>query len=94
VYSNGLYTANGLVLGTVPALIRAAPGNLGVDARAFVNAGAGDYHLAANATPIDRGVPLADVMVDRDGLQRPQGAAYDVGAYEFRASSASPPSRP
>jgi hypothetical protein len=89
--SSGVTTANVLVLGTMPALIRSGPGNLNVPARAFVNAAAGDYHLTTGAAAIDRGVPLAEVTVDRDGLMRPQGAASDVGAYEYQNGVAKAP---
>jgi len=48
----------------------------------FVNAAAGDYHLAATSDAINQGnsqPPLADL----DGASRPKGAASDIGAYEF-----------
>ena len=51
-------------------------------AAAFVNAGADDYHLAPGAPAIDAGEGLRDVTIDRDGVERPQGGAHDVGAYE------------
>ncbi|MBN1675057.1 MAG: right-handed parallel beta-helix repeat-containing protein [Kiritimatiellae bacterium] len=33
---------------------------------------------------IDRGLALAEVTADIEGVRRPQGAAHDIGAYEFR----------
>jgi hypothetical protein len=33
-------------------------------------------------------VPLTDVTTDRNGSPRPQGRAYDVGAYERKDDSA------
>ena len=47
----------------------------------FVNPRADDYHLAASSAAIDRGVD-ADIHTDLDGRPRPQGAGYDIGAYE------------
>jgi hypothetical protein len=48
----------------------------------FVDAGALDFHLAAGSTAVDVGLTIAEVPVDLDGVHRPQGAAYDLGAYE------------
>jgi hypothetical protein len=31
----------------------------------------------------DAGVTLSEVPLDKDGLTRPQGAAYCIGAFEF-----------
>ncbi len=60
----------------------AGPGNLAVDASAFVAAGGHDYRLHARSPAIDAGVPIAGLRVDRVGVPRPQGAGYDAGAYE------------
>jgi len=51
----------------------------------FVDATAGDLHLASESIPsvIDQGETLADVWDDYDGDGRPQGAAYDIGADEL-----------
>ena len=47
----------------------------------FVDPPADDYHLASTSAAIDRGVD-AGVHADLDGNPRPQGAGYDIGAYE------------
>jgi hypothetical protein len=60
-------------------------GNLAVGPKAFRNADEGDYRLAAGSPAIDAGQP-ANVVVDREGVQRPQGAGYDAGAYELAGS--------
>jgi hypothetical protein len=50
----------------------------------FVNATAGDLHLASGiASVVDLGQALADVTDDYDGDARPLGPAYDVGADEY-----------
>lgn len=41
-----------------------------------------DFKLQAGSPAIDAGENLADVLTDYDGLARPAGAAYDVGAHE------------
>ena len=55
------------------------------DPRLFVNALAGDLHLAATAAAaIDRGSAITDVTDDWDGDPRPIGAGFDIGADERR----------
>jgi hypothetical protein len=43
----------------------------------------GDYHLQAESPGIDAGTSSGAPLLDLDGRSRPQGAAYDIGAYEF-----------
>jgi hypothetical protein len=61
------------------------PGNLAVEAKAFRDVGNGDFRLAPGSPAIDAGQQL-NVVVDREGVRRPQGAAPDAGAYELAAS--------
>jgi Right handed beta helix region len=50
----------------------------------FINAATGNFRLQSGSTGINAGTNLSpDVFVDRDGVSRPQGAAYDIGAYEY-----------
>jgi hypothetical protein len=54
-----------------------------------------DFHLLPNSPAIDAGAPVPSVTTDFDGVERPQGAAPDIGAYEFPNSPApSPDSQP
>jgi hypothetical protein len=78
---------NLLTVQALPNALR-APSNLVVAATAFVDAAAHDYHLAAGAAAADVGERLTDVTTDRDGVERPQGSAYAVGAYEAAAAEA------
>lgn len=48
------------------------------------------YQPRADSPALERGEPLADVIDDYLGVPRPQGTAYDIGAYE-RAAASSPP---
>jgi len=58
----------------------------------FVNAGAGDFHLQLTSAAKDSGLTLSEVTDDYDGVTRPQGTAYDKGAFEFvQAGSGFPP---
>ena len=61
---------------------------VGATTAMFVNAAAGDLHLAASATgAIDQGDTLADVTDDWDGELRPNGNGYDIGADERGAAA-------
>ncbi len=53
----------------------------------LVNPSGGDFHLQPNSPAIDAGQSLASVVEDFDGNPRPEGAGYDIGAYEFAVSS-------
>ena len=45
-----------------------------------------DYHLQASSPAIDAGYNLGNLVPnDFDGVIRPQGAGFDIGAYEFPA---------
>jgi hypothetical protein len=60
----------------------------------FVNPTAGDFHLQAKSPAIDAGTTLPQVTMDLDGNPRPQGAGYDIGAYEFPSGAPQPPNPP
>jgi hypothetical protein len=49
----------------------------------FVNSREKDFHLLPGSAAIDKGIPLSDVSYDKDGIKRPQGAAPDLGAFEY-----------
>jgi hypothetical protein len=68
---------NDLGLGTIfeSNLIGVDPG--------FVDASSADLRLRSDSAARDAGVALADVMTDIDGVPRPQGSAYDIGAFEY-----------
>jgi hypothetical protein len=44
-----------------------------------------DFHLQANSPCINTGNAVAFVTTDFDSILRPQGLAYDMGAYEFQS---------
>lgn len=85
--STGVEVRNLLVNGPLPAEA-AHSSNRSVGNDAFVNVNANNYALAAGSAPIDSGIALTQVTTDRIGTSRPQGRAYDVGAYEFMPSTA------
>ena len=49
----------------------------------FVAAATGDYHLSTASPALDRGTAIATLATDADGSLRPQGASFDIGAYEL-----------
>ncbi len=49
----------------------------------FANPGEKDFHLLSGSAAIDRGITLAEVPHDKDGIKRPQGDAFDLGAFEY-----------
>ena len=63
----------------------------------FVNAAANDFHLTASSPAVNAGTTISTVITDFDGVTRPQGAAYDIGAYEYASGGTgdtTPPSTP
>jgi hypothetical protein len=50
----------------------------------FVNAAGRDLRLTPNSPLVDSGVELKEVKTDFTGVSRPQGAGYDIGAYEYQ----------
>jgi hypothetical protein len=66
-------------------------GNINVDPQ-FMNTGGGDFHLRGSSPAKDAGaaiapnnplVPGSTQPTDKDGVARPQGKAFDLGAYEI-----------
>ena len=64
--------------------------NLTATASDFVNPGAGDHRLASTSDAIDAGQLISGMDFDRDGNERPQGDAPDVGAHEFTGTPDEP----
>jgi hypothetical protein len=48
---------------------------------------ASDFHLQAGSPCKDAGATLAGVTDDYEGNARPQGAGYDIGAYEYASTT-------
>ncbi|MDO8432679.1 MAG: choice-of-anchor Q domain-containing protein [Candidatus Binatus sp.] len=49
---------------------------------ALLSAASPDFHLQLGSPLIDSGAPLDSVTTDYDGMTRPYGRGYDVGAFE------------
>ncbi|MEN6363422.1 MAG: right-handed parallel beta-helix repeat-containing protein [Bacteroidales bacterium] len=48
----------------------------------------GDWHLVLGSSAVNAGTTIAAITTDIEGTLRPQGAAYDMGAYELTTSTA------
>lgn len=55
----------------------------------FVNPANSDYHLLESSQPTNIGTSMVSsvVNVDLDGVVRPQGSGYDIGAYEYTSTT-------
>lgn len=61
----------------------------------FIDPAGLNFRLDLGSSQIDRGADLAsDVPRDFDGQARPQGQAYDTGAFEYVSAGTSPPTPP
>ena len=60
----------------------AGMGNIEVDPL-FVDAAAGDLHLRVDSPCVDAGTADGAPEDDMDGVMRPWGAGFDMGAYEY-----------
>jgi parallel beta-helix repeat protein len=59
---------------------------------AFGNPAARDYHLKSGSPCINSGITRPDIVDDFDGVPRPIGGAYEIGAYEYGSQSDTAPS--
>jgi len=59
----------------------------GLTASAFTNVVGGDFRLPPGSVLTDAGMTLTQFAADYVGTLRPQGSAWDVGAYEFNVNS-------
>ena len=50
----------------------------------FLTDGTGDYHLLSSSPLIDQGAASGAPSVDFNGTPRPQGAGFDIGAFEYK----------
>jgi len=85
---------NTLLFGNTPPLVNNGSGttqltNLTTDPL-YTNPAGGDFTLQPASPGIDKGSAVAGITVDFLGQARPQGAGYDIGAYET-AGTTQPP---
>jgi len=56
----------------------------------FVDWEDGDVHLLADGPAVDAGSATLAPSTDIEGVSRPQGDGYDIGAYEYESANAAP----
>jgi parallel beta-helix repeat protein len=54
----------------------------------FVNLSAFDFRLQSTSPAIDAGMAITQVSTDLDGMTRPYGSGFDLGAFEYRVATA------
>lgn len=85
--SEGCLVRNNLTMSLQVGAETAADHNLTIDfawaAQHFQDYAGRDLHLGAGSPAIDQGSAELAPAVDRDGLARPQGNGFDIGAYEW-----------
>jgi parallel beta-helix repeat protein len=74
---NCVYRSDGIMPGGSPY-----PNDLWNVNPMFMDASAGDFHLRPDSPLMDAGEYLTSVVNDFDNTPRPQGAGYDIGAFE------------
>jgi hypothetical protein len=73
--SNNLWYGNGNGPSQTTSNVNADP--------QFVNLSGHDYHLQSTSPAKDAGVTISGLLTDIEGVTRPQGSSYDIGAYEY-----------
>ncbi len=53
----------------------------------FVGESNRNFHLQAGSPAVDNGATISTVTSDHDGVPRPQGNRFDIGAYEYKNGS-------
>ncbi|HEV8083368.1 MAG TPA: choice-of-anchor Q domain-containing protein, partial [Chitinophagaceae bacterium] len=56
-----------------------------ISSAGFFNSNLNDYHILSTSPAIDKGLNASSygITTDYDGISRPQGAAFDAGAFEY-----------
>jgi hypothetical protein len=87
-YGHAIWRWQGIVKSSLAGW-KSASGALAdeLDAPGFAGSASGDFTLTAQSSCVDSGNTLTFVSEDFTGLSRPQGLAYDRGAFERDQSS-------
>jgi hypothetical protein len=61
-----------------------------IDEAGLQDPSAGDFRLKQDSPLIDSAARLNEVPTDKDGITRPAGSGWDIGAYEFAPKGEDP----
>ena len=86
--------SNNLLHATGTATIGTKGDNAILSNPMFISSTQPDYQLQDGSPAIDQGKTLESVTVDFNGNMRPNGHAYDIGAFEFQTTVAKVPQAP
>lgn len=87
--TNNIFLKNNISYGNTRSNIQIVNGGQATQANnftlnpSFVNPSANNFQLQSSSSAIDVGITLPEVTSDILGVSRPQGSAYDAGAYEY-----------
>lgn len=102
--ATGMVMTNNLVVGASTPISNNAGGgatlttnitNASAAAITTYTVSSANLHLKTGSPAVDSGTTIAAITSDYDGIIRPQGPAYDVGAYELNVTGdTTPPTAP
>ena len=90
VTHNNAYRADGVAL----AGLTAYPNNYWNTQPKLVDPGSGNYRLQSSSPLVDKGSTHSSNLIDFDDQARPQGTAYEIGAFEYSSSAPTATSNP
>ena len=82
IISNNYFGGSGYAAKTVSSVMGTNYIN-GGDPK-FVNAANLDFRLQSTSVLIDKGITISPAFNDKNGITRPQGTAWDIGAFEYQ----------